>query len=87
MSKSRFRVLLLSSHRFGQYLDKVDITIKEKIELLEAFAKEQQKVQREMDKIMQLHLDDQLRAEGFGKRYSPLETAPARLRKKSLPLK
>lgn len=62
-----------SAADISEYLNQADAIIKEKAELLEALEKEQQKLQQEMDKMMRLYLDDQLPAEGFGKRYRPLE--------------
>jgi len=55
------------------YLDKADHLIKAKEELLKALNEEQSKVQREMDKIYRLYMDDQITPEGFGKTYKPLE--------------
>jgi site-specific DNA recombinase len=71
--QEQLKQFFYSSADISEYLNQADAVIKEKTELLEALEREQQKLQQEMDKMMRLYLDDQLAAEGFGKRYRPLE--------------
>ena len=55
------------------YLEQADKTIKEKGELLQTLENEREKVQREMNKVYQLYVDDQISKDGFGRQYRPLE--------------
>jgi site-specific DNA recombinase len=55
------------------YLEKADQVIKEKEELVKALSDEAQRLEREMDRILRLYLDDKISKEGFGKKYKPLE--------------
>jgi site-specific DNA recombinase len=54
-------------------LEQADQTITEKQALLEALETEGQKIKREMDKLYNLYLADEISREGFGARYHPLE--------------
>ena len=56
-----------------KYLDQADHRIKDKLKLLKALEKEHRKVQKEMDKVYRLYMDDQISSQGFGKQYKPLE--------------
>lgn len=55
------------------YLNQADSVIKEKEELLEVQLKEQQKIQKQMDKLYDLYLANEIPKEGFGRKYHPLE--------------
>jgi site-specific DNA recombinase len=69
----QLKTFLFSPSEIAGHLEKADHTIKEKEELLKAHSDEAQKLQREMDKMMRLYLDDELPKEGFGRKYRPLE--------------
>jgi len=56
-----------------RYLEQADNTIKEKAELLQTLENEREKVQREMQKVYQLYIDDKISRDGFGRQYGPLE--------------
>jgi site-specific DNA recombinase len=70
---SQLRDFFFSPTEIAGYLDNADRVIKEKGELLETLADEQRKLEREMDKLVRLYLDDEIPKEGFGKKYRPLE--------------
>jgi site-specific DNA recombinase len=55
------------------YLEKADHIIKEEEELIKTMSEEAQRLEREMDRIMRLYLDDKISMEGFGKKHKPLE--------------
>jgi site-specific DNA recombinase len=56
-----------------KYLEQADKTIKEKQELLDTLEREQQKITADMDRVLQLYMNDQLSMEGFGKQHKPME--------------
>ncbi|MGF1612293.1 MAG: hypothetical protein ACFCUQ_23085, partial [Kiloniellales bacterium] len=56
------------------YLKETDQVLQGKEELVQKLEAEHGRVQREMDKLYRLYLDDEIPKEGFGKRYRPLET-------------
>ena len=64
---------VFSPEKVANYLEGTDKNIKEKEELLTTLEKERDKTQKEMDKIYQLYLDDEIPKQGFGKKYKPLE--------------
>lgn len=55
------------------YLAQADRNIKEKEELLQGLEKEHRKVQKGMDKVYRLYMEDELTPQGFGRQYRPLE--------------
>lgn len=63
----------LSPEDIAAYLKSADETVKEKEELLGVMQRDRQKLREEMDTVYQLHVGKQITAEGFGKRYLPLE--------------
>jgi site-specific DNA recombinase len=69
----QLKSFFFSSADITAYLQQADGTIKEKQELLEALETEAQKTKREMDKLYQLYLADEISRDGFGARYHPLE--------------
>lgn len=69
----QLKSFFFSSSDITAYLEQADHTIKEKQELLESLATDAQKTQREMDKLYNLYLADEISREGFGSRYHPLE--------------
>jgi site-specific DNA recombinase len=62
-----------SPSEIADYLDKTDTVIKEKEELLQALQAESTRLERDMDKLYELYLGDQITKDGFGKKYRPLE--------------
>ncbi|MGK5090446.1 hypothetical protein WDW89_00360, partial [Deltaproteobacteria bacterium TL4] len=69
----QLKQFFFSSDEITNYLDKADQTIKTKEELLRSAEEEKKKIEREMDKIYQAYIADQITKEGFGKQYKPLE--------------
>ncbi len=63
----------LSPEDIAAYLKSADDTVKEKEELLAAMQRDREKLREEMDSVYQLYVGKQITAEGFGKRYLPLE--------------
>jgi len=69
----QLKSFFFSSSDIAAYLQQADETIKEKLELLKTLETEAQKTKREMDKLYNLYLADEISREGFGARYHPLE--------------
>jgi site-specific DNA recombinase len=69
----QLKSFFFSSADITAYLGQADQTIKEKQELLGTLETEAQKTKREMDKLYNLYLADEISREGFGGRYHPLE--------------
>jgi len=69
----QLKSFFFSSADITAYLGQADQTIKEKQELLGTLETETQKTKREMDKLYNLYLADEISREGFGGRYHPLE--------------
>lgn len=69
----QLKSFFFSSSDITAYLGQADQTIKEKQELLGTLEAEAQKTKREMDKLYNLYLADEISREGFGGRYHPLE--------------
>jgi site-specific DNA recombinase len=69
----QLKSFFFSSADITAYLGQADQTIKEKQELLGTLEAEAQKTKREMDKLYNLYLADEISREGFGGRYHPLE--------------
>ncbi len=61
-----------SPDQITHYLEQADSQIKEKQQLLQGLQREQQKNQREIDKVYRLYLDDKIDKDGFGIKYKPL---------------
>jgi len=71
--QEQLKSFFFSSADITTYLEQADLTIKEKQELLGTLESEAQKTQREMDKLYNLYLADEISRDGFGSRYHPLE--------------
>lgn len=71
--QEQLRDFLLSEADISTYLNQADEVVTEKADLLSVLEKERQSLQREMDKIYDLYLKDEISAEGFGRKYKPLE--------------
>ncbi len=63
----------LSPDEIADLVAEADVTIHQKQELLEVLVKERDKVKRDLDKLFELYLDDQLPKEGFGQRTAALQ--------------
>jgi site-specific DNA recombinase len=70
--REQLKSFLFSPEQISEYLDKADSQIKERKQLLSALQQEQQRLQREIDKVYQLYYDDKIDKNGFGERYKPL---------------
>ncbi|HWD26657.1 MAG TPA: recombinase family protein [Rhizomicrobium sp.] len=64
---------LLSDDQIAKHRERADAQMIELQERLDHMARERERVRREMDKVYQLYLGDQITKEGFGDRYRPLE--------------
>ncbi len=69
----QLRTFVFSPDEITQYLDGAFQGIQEKEELLQTLEREKKKVEVEMDAMMNLYLAGEIKKEGFGKRYGPLE--------------
>jgi site-specific DNA recombinase len=69
----QLKSFFFSSSDITAYLQQADGTIKEKQELLDALETEAHKTKREMDKLYNLYIADEISRDGFGARYHPLE--------------
>jgi site-specific DNA recombinase len=70
---------VFSPEEVANYLGQSDQAIEEKQELLAGLERERQKVEAEMDKIMELYVAGEIRKDGFGKKYQPLEDRLAQI--------
>lgn len=71
--RDQLRGFFLSSDEVRKQLEQANEGILTKEALLLSLETETEGVQAEMDKMMQLYLAGELRKEGFGERYQPLE--------------
>jgi site-specific DNA recombinase len=69
----QLKSFFFSPEDISHYLEQADHVIKEKTVLLQTLTEEENKLRREMDKIYQLYIDDQISKEEFGRRHRPLE--------------
>ncbi|TKJ35679.1 MAG: recombinase family protein [Planctomycetes bacterium B3_Pla] len=69
----QLKSFFFSPDEVSSYLEQADSIIKEKQELLETLTQEARKLQREMDRVYQLYIDEKLDTEGFGQRNCPLQ--------------
>jgi len=65
--------LFFSPSEVAEYLKQGNEVMREKEELLEVLVGEQRKISREMDKLYDLYMAEQITKEGFGERYHPLD--------------
>jgi site-specific DNA recombinase len=68
----QLKSFVFSPDEVAGYLRQADETIKRKEELLEALRSQEQALRREMDKLYDLYLANQIDKSGFGERYHPL---------------
>ena len=69
----QLKTLFFSPDDMASYLKQADAVVKEKEELLSALSEERKRLEREMDKLYDLYLAGEVKKEGFGKKYNPLE--------------
>ena len=69
----QLRGFLFSDAQIAEYLQGADNRIAEKQSEIAQLQRERDRLKRDMDKVYQLYLDDQITQEGFGTRYQPLE--------------
>ena len=69
----QLKTFLFSPEEVTKYFDKAAQLIREKEELLDNLTKESKKIKEEMDKIVQLYLDNQMSKEAVGTHYRPFE--------------
>lgn len=75
----QLKSFFFSSDELQEHLTKAHDGIREKEELIAVLYKEHQKVTTEMDEVYQLYLAKHISADGFGKRYQPLEDRRAQI--------
>jgi seryl-tRNA synthetase len=64
---------LLSEDDLASYFHQADDAIREKTQQLEVLQKERADLGREMDKLYDLYMNDQISKDGFGRKHKPLE--------------
>jgi len=64
---------VFSPDEIAKHLAEADHTIKDKQELLETLNREQENVRREMDRVYQAYVKDEISMQAFGRQYRPLE--------------
>ena len=69
----QLKSFFFSKDEVAKYLSEADMVIKEKQRLLETLITEKAKIEKEMDRVYELYINDEISMEGFGKRYKPLE--------------
>lgn len=69
----QLKQFFFSPEDVAAYLSQADEVVKGKEEALEALEKEGRKVARQMEKVLQAYVGDELPMEAFGKEYRPLE--------------
>jgi site-specific DNA recombinase len=71
--QEELKAFVLSPDDIAQYLTEADEELCKKEELLKVLEKEREKLTREMDRVMELYLADQISKDGFGREYRPME--------------
>ncbi|MBL6936194.1 MAG: recombinase family protein [Alphaproteobacteria bacterium] len=64
---------LFSEEQLAKHREQTDADLREREERVGHLAQEAERVRREMDKVYQLYLADEISKDGFGNRYRPLE--------------
>ena len=77
--QEQLKDFLLSEDDLATYFHQADEVIREKVPLLEVLKKEKVDLSREMDKLYNLYMDEQISKEGFGRKNKPLEKRLAQL--------
>lgn len=70
---------LFSDEQIARHLQDTDTTIREREERVAHLAGERERLTREMDRVYQLYVAEEISKEGFGTRYRPLEERAAAL--------
>lgn len=68
----QLKAFFFSPQEITGYLEKADCVIREKEELIKSLSEKAQRLEREMERMLRLYLDDQLPKEGFGSKYKPM---------------
>jgi site-specific DNA recombinase len=68
----QLKSFFFSPEEVAEHLSNADTAIKEREELLTTLEREEEKVRKEMDRIMRLYLDEQIPQEAVGPQYNPL---------------
>ncbi|HYG16103.1 MAG TPA: recombinase family protein [Bacteroidia bacterium] len=63
---------LLTDQHIGTFLSKADAIIIEKESQVKALKKETERIEKEMEKLVSLHVSGEIPKEGFGRHYNPL---------------
>lgn len=75
----QFKDFLLSEDDLNTYLHQADDVTTHKTKQLTLLENEKKELQKEMDKIYDLYMDEQISKEGFGRKYDPMEEHFAQL--------
>lgn len=71
--QEQLKDFLLSEDDLATYFHQADDAIREKAQQLEVLQKEKADLVREMDKLYDLFINDQISKDGFGRKHKPLE--------------
>ena len=71
--QEQLRAFVFSTGDIAQYLTQADEEMKKNEDLLGVLEGDRDKLAREMDRVMQLYLADQISKDGFGREYRPME--------------
>lgn len=71
--REQLKAFVFSPGDIAEYLTQADEEMKKKEDLLGVLEGERGKLTREMDRVMQLYLSDQISKDGFGREYRPME--------------
>ncbi|MFQ5479454.1 MAG: zinc ribbon domain-containing protein, partial [Candidatus Binatia bacterium] len=71
--QEQLKSFLVSPEEVAAYVGQADEVLKAKEETLQSSVAGEQRVRREMEKVLQLYKADQISVEGFGREYRPLE--------------
>jgi len=70
----QLKSFFFSPEEVAEYLSQADHVLKEKKELIDVLEAERKRITKEMEKVYDLYMADQMTKDGFGKKYKPLET-------------
>jgi site-specific DNA recombinase len=69
----QLKSFIFSPSDIAAHLKDGTVVIQDKEELLGTLEREQTRIEREMNKVYRLYIEEQISAEGFGRTYGPLE--------------
>lgn len=75
----RLKSFFFSPNEIAAYIEEADEALHEKEALINVLFGERDQVAREMDKLYQLYVVDEISKDGFGRRYRPLEERYAQI--------